>query len=221
VTALGRLAAVFVEPAPGPVADWAPPVPAVAHDVASLPVLCRPRDARLAGGAAGLALLRASGAATVVVCEWGGESRRGGASLATPAAHRLAAILCEHGLAAVGEGRLVRAVLAEAEREAAREARLVMDEALAPSALVLAGARGTELDDVLASYRGAIVVGGAGDDAAFSDLAAAELRAAQRSVAVLDVRATVLARALARRGLALCEPLRTALAEAVDAAGAL
>jgi hypothetical protein len=211
VTALRRLASVFVEPGPR-AADWAPPVPAAmpASRTRSVAVLSRPREAALAGGVAGLALLRRSGAPTVVVCEWGGESRGPGLSPATPAASRRAALLGEHGLSARGEGRLVRVVLGSEEAEAAREIALVTGEGLGPVVLVLAGPRGRALDAVLATQDVALVVRGGGDGDTFAELAARELGAA-----IVELRAGPVARAVASRGLTLAAPLRRAVEDAL------
>ena len=209
--ALRRLASVFVEPGPR-AADWVPPVPAAvpASGAGSVAVLSRPREAALAGGSTGLALMRSSGAPTVVVCEWGIESRGPGLSLATPAASRRAALLGEHGLSARGEGRLVRVVLGSDDAEAARELALVIGERLGPTVIVLAGARGPALDAGMAAHDVALVVRGAGDEDTFAELAAGELGAA-----IVELRAGLVARALASRGLTLAAPLRRAFEEAL------
>ena len=210
-----RIAAAFVKPAPPATAPsgWAPPVSAAPSLAAPLPlaVLCAPRDARLAGGAAGLALLRATEAAAVAVGEWGVPSARAAAP-ATPGAARAAAVLREHGLQATVSGRLARVALPDVEPEAARCAGLLLAEAPVPALVVLAGARGEPLDEVV----GRALVVMRPDDTELGGLAASELGEAGIAAAAVELPPAPAAAALARAGVCLLEPLRQRFGSALE-----
>lgn len=219
---LARIVAAFVEPAPvaaRPSAGWAPPVQAGGAVRPALAVLCAPRDAWLAGAVVGLDLLRRAPVGAVAVCEWGSERRRAGPPLASPSAARLAARLAECGLDATAAGRIVRVALPADEAGATRAAQIAAEEA--PCVLAVAGPRSGAVDGLIAAQGRALVAERVADDAGLAALALEDLLEAGVDAACVDLRAPALATALARAGIALLEPLRARLAEAVDAVGAL
>lgn len=221
---LEQLARLFVEPAPtvaGREADvlWLPPaeVPASRSPVAQrIAVVCAPRDARVAGPAAGLALAHAGQKPCVVVLEWDGEETSpGGDRPAAPAARRCAARLRAAGHPATVVGRLVRVSLPGDEGGAAAAARSAVVRSGIPSVLVAAGARGPEIERLLGEQALCLLAVRPGAD---EELTALALAALERLApcAVVELRPSPGAAALARAGAALVAPLRAPLLEAMS-----
>lgn len=212
---LDQLARLFVEPQPtvAPAehdVHWLPPgdrspasVPSrVAQRVA---VVCAPRDARVAGSAAALALAHAGQASAVVVLDWG--SPAGSERPASPAARRCAARLRDIELPATAAGRVVRIALPEDDPEAALVARMVLARVDEPAVLVVAAARGPEIERLLAEQDRILLASRPGADEELTALALAALGELGPCAAV-ELRASPGAFALARSGTALVAPLR-------------
>lgn len=207
-----RLARFFVAPAEEAVGEelrWLPPgalgPPArPPARTASLAVVCSARDARLAGGAAGLALARHTGAPAVLVLEWTGcPPAAGPAAPAAPVARRLAA---RHG--AVASGRLARLALDADEALASAQALEVLTAADAPAVLVAAGARGEAMEQLVAVQDRTLLVARGSDEVA-------GLAARRLSAAVVALPSSPGAAALARAGVGLVAPLRAPFLEAI------
>lgn len=181
-----------------------PPVPSAA----SVAVLVAPGDARAVGGAValGLAAGAAGGAAGggAVVAMWGAAP--GLAVPASLAARRTAARLSERGHAATPSGRLVIVAL-DAPHEAVRAAAATG----IATVLVVAGPRDDATDRLLAGQDHVIVAG----PGSLGDLAAASVRALGVCAATLALPDAPVASALAAGGVALVEPWRSAVREAL------
>jgi hypothetical protein len=172
---------------------------AVERDVA---VVCRPPDAAVSGAAVGLALR----ARAAVVALWGAQAPVLRAPPA-PAARRRALHLAARGHDAVATGRLVYVTLATGPDEALR-ARAA---AAAPVVTVLAAARDERADAVLRDHDRTIAVG----DGPVAELAATSLARAGIPVRTLALPDAPVARHLTALGLALVDPLRPAVLEAL------
>lgn len=220
-----QLARLFVEPqATGPVSKadvrWLPPAEAAGTRTAAacerIAVVCAPRDARMAGGAAALALAQAGGASSVAVLDWAGEERvSGGDRPASLAARRCAARLRAAEHAATAVGRLVRVALPGDDEAAAAAARGAIAQAGLPSVLVAAAARGPAIERLLAEQDLILLAGRPGAD---EELTALALPALERLApcAVVELRPSPAAAALARTGTALVAPLRTRFLQAMS-----
>lgn len=219
MTLVGRFARFFVAPpAEAEKADavrWVPPSPAPpASDCApaacgSVGVVCAPRDARVAGGAAALALARAAGAGTALVVEWTGQDS--GPAPRRPASRAARRLAEEAGSGAVASGRLAWVAVAAEEAAAAEQARGILRCAGGPAVLVVAGPRGPAMEELLAESERTILFGRPGDDDSVTALAAQRLGAFG-----VALPSSPGAAALARAGTALVSPLRRPMLEAVD-----
>ncbi|MFL5843700.1 MAG: transglycosylase SLT domain-containing protein [Solirubrobacteraceae bacterium] len=203
------LARLFVEPAPAEHdVRWVPPAeparPASAVRPRRVAVVCAPRDARVAGGAAALSL-GASGELPLVL-EWGSEGDRT-ARPATPTARRAAAALQEAGEAAVAGGRLVRVALPDDEEDAAASARSVIRQATEPTVLVVARPRGAAMEQALGEQDVILLAVRPGDDEELTALARESLQRLA-PCELIQLPASPGAAALARSGTALVAPLR-------------
>jgi hypothetical protein len=228
---LDRLASLFVEPpAAEGAADepvrWLPPGnPAVSTPVGTAPrtrtptvaVVCSSRDARVAAGAAGLALARAVRAGCAVVAEWTGE--QGGTAAAdrpaAPATRRAAAALRAAGHTVHATGRLVRVELPAGEEDAAAQARAALATTVAPGILALAGPRGPALERLLAQCDLVVVATRPDADDELTALAVAEFEARGVAAIAVPFATSPGAAALARSGTALVAPLRAPFLAAV------
>lgn len=222
---LEQISRLFVEPEASPAraeraSRWLPPgssgpIAAAPTTCRRVAVVCAPRDARVAGGAAALALTQGQGPEAPVVLEWTGEDP--GAAQDRPAslaARRGAALLRDRGEAAVAGGRVVRVGLPGAEDAAAGGVLAALRQAGGPAVLVAAGPRGAAMDDVLAELDRIVLVVRAGADAELSELAVAELER-HAPCAVVELSRSPGAAALARSGTALVAPLRGPFLEAL------
>ena len=245
---MNRLARIFLqEPAAATPADppesapeavpaaWLPPVPApvggpvvprspvvIATDIAAAPVIavvCAPRDARLAGSAAGLALSRAVGAPCALVLEWGGSPRRPGADRpAVPAARRLVARLTREGLSVRAAGRLVLAVLPDDEVEAMQLAARCC-EAGAPAVTVIAGPRAEPSEAWMAETAAVVLLSRPEADEELTGLAAEELERLGPPLVACALDLSPVASLLARGGINLAASLRGPLEAALGGPG--
>jgi hypothetical protein len=223
-----QLARLFLEPevveAPAErEVRWVAPAPTAAAVVAAragrVAVVCGPRDARVAGGAAGLALVLATCVRTAVVLDWTGAREAGGqARPAAPAAHGAAAMLRDGGLAARALGRLVRVALPEGECDAVSAARSALGNLAVPAVLVVAAPRGEAMEELLAGQERVLLVHRPGVDEEMAALALAEIARLGPAAVPVALAGSPGAAALARSGHALVSPLRAPFLEAVGAA---
>lgn len=211
---LDALARLFLQPAPADDAPrWLPPeasapVPSATR-LDRVGVVCAPRDARVAGGAAALAL----GVPAPTVLEWtGAEPVAAPDRTASPAARRAAAGLRERGACAAAAGRLVRVLLPAAEPEAA-EAALA---AAGSFVLVACGPRGAAMERALGACDRILLVARPDADEALTTLATDELARLAPCTALVLPRSPGAA-ALARSGAALAAPLRGPFVSALGA----
>lgn len=212
---LARLARFFVAP-PAEMGEaeavrWMPPAPAELRRIGatrSVGIVCGPRDARPAGGAAALALAHVAGARRALVVVWTGEEQKPLSGV--PSSRPVRRLAAETGGDAFVRGRLAWIALPADEAEAAARASEVLRRSAGPAVLVVAGPRGSAMDELLAEQGRTLLAGRPGDDDAVTELAAERLGA---EVVVLP--ASPGAAALARAGLALVSPLRRLLLEAV------
>jgi len=198
------LAGVFVAPAEARPRVAAP---------SAVAVLCAPVDAVALGGAVGTGLARESPA---LVLAWTGETLAPPPLLApaTRRARRLAASLEARGQPARATARLVHASLPADERAAVVAAERAMAAAgSSPTVLVIAGARGDALDDLLARQDVVLVATRPGADADLASLAVESLPAPERAVVCRPTAPGALARALASAGLCCAPSLRAAREE--------
>jgi hypothetical protein len=201
------------------------PVVRVAERAAprALAVVCAPPAAALAGAAVALAALARGDAGVAVVCRWTGghdEALRG-SGLATGAARRLAARLAGRDLAAAPRGRLVTVSLpADPGAAVAAAARTSAAAGDAPVVVVVAGARPTGLDPLLAGQERVIVVPDAAAPDGLEALAVADAARVGRATGVLRLGAATPARAAAIGGWVLPPALRVAVGAALDGHGA-
>jgi hypothetical protein len=224
--AISRLVEVFLAPAAAvQVAERVAQGQAVqvAEHVApsAVAVLCGPSAVAVAGAAVGLAALAGSDAGTALICRWtGAEQTSRTRSLATAAARRLAARLAARDLAAGAHGRLVTVALPadpDAARTAAAHAAAAAGDV--PVVVVVAGARPTELDPLLAAQDRVLVVPDAGAPEGLEALAVAGAARVGRATGVLRVGAATPARAAVIAGWVLPPALRTAAAAALEGHG--
>ena len=155
-------------------------------------------EARALG--AGLALRATGGVAALGV--WTGDDRPSPpapVALRTPGARRLAASLVARGMEATAAGRLVTVALPAGEADSAAAARRLL-AARVPVVLAVAGPRAGAWDDLLREL--ALVLVHA-PDAALQALTLARLAEQDVVAAPLGATPGLLARSLARAGLAL------------------
>jgi len=178
-------------------------------------VVCVAREARVAGGAAALALAHSSGASCVTVLDWIGAGAPGGRDRpASPASRRCAAQLRDQGHVVTSAGRVVRVGLPETEEEAAAAARAVLARTDGPGVVVVAAARGPATERLLTDLDLILLVVRPGADADLTSIALAALRALAPSQ-VVELPNSPAACALARSGSALVAPLRAPLVVAL------
>jgi hypothetical protein len=212
---LDSLARLFLEPATDAPADdtrrWLPPTTAPSPPATAggrrVAVVCTPRDARVAGGAAALALAHATGAPPPAILEWTGiEPASAPDRTASPATRRAATALRESGSVASAVGRLVRVALPIDEAEAAAEIA-ALSAGLAAFLLVAAGPRGAAIEQALAGCDRILLATRPDADEELSALAAEELGRLAPTMLV-GLPPSPGAAALARSGTALVAPLR-------------
>lgn len=178
-------------------------------------MVCAPADARVAGGAAALALLGHAEAPCVLVLEWaGGGGVKPPAGRAPVRAARRVAERMEEEVAAVATGRLVHVTLPAAERAAVDVARRHSTREL-PSVLVVAGPRGSVIEEALAERDMVLLAMPSSADPDVADLAEAQLAALAPRVRRVALRSSPGAAALARTGMALLSPLRAPFVDAL------
>jgi len=223
---LDHLSRLFVEPqavASEPEnreVQWLPPgspAPTAGNRRAAqrIGVVCVAREARVAGGAAALALAHSSGASCVTVLDWIGAGTPGGRDRpASPASRRCAAQLRDQGHVVTSAGRVVRVGLPESEEEAAAAARAVLARTDGPGVLVVAAARGPATERLLTDLDLLLLVVRPGADADLTSVALAALKALAPSQ-VVELPNSPAACALARSGSALVAPLRAPLVVAL------
>lgn len=222
-----QLARLFVEPPSSTVAppsgpreiEWvtpgaAQPTPSPVRLLSRVAVVCAAGDARVAGGAAGLALMDGA-ASPPVVAEWAGRhitaaSDRSGSL----AARRLASRLRDHGVDAAAAGRLVRLALPADEEHAAltvRDATALLD---GPVVLVVSGPRGAAMEAALVDAQRILLVAPGSADAGLAELAAEEL-SRLAPCRMVELASSPVAAAMVRTGTGLVAPLKGPFASAL------
>jgi hypothetical protein len=198
---LGRLAAVFVEPATAPrpshrVAATAP--------APSVGVIAAPRRALALGATVALALARSHRDRRALLCAWPPGEWAEPALQAPPwaGARQLRRSLSARGIEAAGSGPLVRVLLPEPPEQAAALAHRAMVAASAPAVLVLAGPRPESLDELLLRQDAIVVAAEPDADGALVDLAVATLADRHPAVSPCTLALGPVARAMACAGLA-------------------
>jgi hypothetical protein len=199
---LGRLGAVFIEPAPeaSSTSRAVAPPRSLPPEVA---VLAPAELGDLAGCALALALARAAGACSAVVCRWRAEAPAlGSRPLALPRARSLAHQLRARGLEALAVGRIVHVALPDEEADAAGVARRAASAAPeAPTVTVIRAPRPAAFDAFLIAQDAIVVAAGASVDEHVADMAVRDLRALHDRVSRWRPPAGPLARMLALSGL--------------------
>jgi len=197
---LGRLAAVFVEPATaaprGRRAAAAPPPPCVG-------VIAAPRRALALGATVALTLARSLRARRALLCawppgDWAEPALQGPSSVG---ARQLRRSLAGRGIEAAASGTLVRVVLPEPPGQAAALAHRAMGAAAAPGVLILAGPRPESLDELLLRQDAIVVAADSEADGALVDLAVASLADRHPAVRPCTLALGPVARGLASAGL--------------------
>lgn len=213
-----QLARLFIEPpsstaAPPPrrrEIEWltpheaqTPPSPALSR----VAVVCAAGDARVAGGAAGLALMDGASCPPVVAGWTGRQGAAASDRAGSPAARRLASRLRAAGEEAVAAGRLVRLPLPADEEQAATLTRTASRRLDSPVVLVVSGPRGTAMEAALAEAQRILLVVSPSSDAGLAELAAEEL-SQLASCQLVELASSPAAAAMARTGTALVAPLK-------------
>jgi hypothetical protein len=218
---VSRLVELFLAPAPAVAVEA--PIVRVAERAApaAVAVLCAPGAAAAAGAAVALAALGRGDHGTAVVCRWTGQDGAApSGGMATSATRRLAARLVARNLVAAARGRLVTVAL-PADPAAAVVAAGHVGAAAggAPVVVVVAGARPTALDPLLAAQERVIVVPAPGAPDGLEALAVADAARIGRAPGVLRLGAATPARAALTAGWALPPALRAAVGAALDGHG--
>jgi hypothetical protein len=201
---LGRLAAVFVEPAgtAGPAAR--PRRVAVAQPAPCVGVVAAPRHALAVGATVALAIAQAVRARRALVCAWppGGWAEPVLHAPPGVGARQLRRSLAARDLDASASGKLARVVLPRAPEHAAAAADRAMAAANAPAVLVLAGPRPEVLDEVLLRQDAIVVAAEPEADPSLIELAVASIADRHPAVSACTLTLGPVARALAAAGLA-------------------
>jgi hypothetical protein len=198
---LGRLAALFVEPAPA--APRRRRV-AVADPAPCVGVIAAPRHALAVGSAVALTMARTLRARRAVVCVWpsGGWARPPLQAPASTGARQLRRSLDARGIDATAAGRLVRVGLPDRPEVAAAVVERAVGAAAAPAVLVLAGPRPELLDELLLDQQAIVVAAEPDAEPSVADLAVATLAGRHPAVSRCILRLGPVARALATAGAA-------------------
>ncbi|MCW2968869.1 MAG: hypothetical protein JWM71_2641, partial [Solirubrobacteraceae bacterium] len=174
-----------------------------------------PRDARVAGAAAALALAQSARAPCALVLEWGAEGGRVMPDRpAVPSARRLAAGLARGGHVARVAGRVVTVALPVHEDEAASLAASLSGRPV-PSVTVVAGPRGAAIESYLSRCSVVVLLHRAGADEELTAMAAADLGRLGPPVVALELALSPLAGMLARCGVCLASSLSGPLVAAL------
>jgi len=213
---LGRLASVFVEPAP---ASARPHRAAVAHPAPSVGVIAAPRHALAIGATVALAVAQPLRARRALVCAWppGAWAQPAARAPAGVGARQLRRSLAARGIDATASGKLVRVVLPEAPEQAAALADRAMGSAAAPAVLVLTGPRPEALDELLLRQEAIVVAAEPEADRSLVELAVATLAGRHPAVSACTAPLGPVARALATAGIASPLGAGRALAPVLEA----